>query len=384
MPNVYNEAPWCGAAVRAPQVSASGLRVRQSPADGALRQGGDGLMVSRASWFACILTTTLGAGAALAATSPGVGPDATTSASQRFNAELVDELAKADPRSMALASTLMPLAGNATSAPARSQADLLAEAARRAPDDVLVQWLAALLAPADATLSPAARALLRLESGNGAAWMFALQASANANDADGVTEALRRIGAAARFDTHFADVALAWEVIFRAHPAPWPTIRTAGFHADAQPLTRGIASASALAMPAFQSLIGACKPGDAPLGTERREACIAAGRLMVGHAAERISVALGASMLRSADAPDLAMATQTHDYLQQMYDVVSEPLQNDETAYRRFASDWRETRSETAVIERLLTRAGLPLAPPADWKPVRTERIALRDRQAGQ
>ncbi|SFN53050.1 hypothetical protein SAMN05216289_12835 [Dokdonella immobilis] len=384
MPNVYNEAPWCGAAVRAPQVSASGLRVRQSPADGALRQGGDGLMVSRASWFACILTTTLGAGAALAATSPRVGPDATTSASQRFNAELVDELAKADPRSMALASTLMPLAGNATSAPARSQADLLAEAARRAPDDVLVQWLAALLAPADATLSPAARALLRLEPGNGAAWMFDLQASANANDADGVTEALRRIGAAARFDTHFADVALAWEAIHEAHPAPPPTGNPAGFQIDEQPLIRGIASAAAVAMPALQSLLRACSPGNAPLGGERRKACIAAGRLMVDHSTEQASMAIGTSILEKADAPDRETARRTFDYLQQTYVSAFEFLQTDEAAYRQFAADWRETRSEPAVIGRLFRRAGLPMKPPADWKPLSTESVALRDSSLGR
>ena len=343
------------------------------------------LKISRASWFACILTASLAAGAAVAASRSDAGPDAAAAASIRYNAEFVDEPARADPLSMTLAATLMPVTGEASSAQAASQGDLLAEAARRAPDDVLVQWLAALHAPADAALSPAAQALLRLEPGNGAAWMFALQAAARANDADGVTEALRRIGTAARFDTHFADVALAWEKVFRAHPVPLPAERTAGFQIDEQPLIRGIARATAVAMPAFRLLIRACAPADrVPLGTERREACIAAGRLMVDHSAEQSSRAVGALILDKTDAPDRETASRTYDYLQQTYSAAFASVQTDETAYRQFAADWRETRSETAVIERLLSRAGLPMAPPADWKPVRTDRIALREQSVGR
>lgn len=320
----------------------------------------------------------------MAASRSDAGPDAAAAATSRYNAELVDELARADPLSMALAATLLRVTEEASSAPAASQGDLLAEAARRAPDDVLVQWLAALHAPADAALSPAARALLRLESGNGAAWMFASQAAARANDADGVTEALRRIGTAARFDTHFADVALAWERVFRAHPAPPSAERTAGFQIDEQPLIRGIASATAVAMPAFRPLIRACAPADrVPLGTERREACIAAGRLMVDHSAEQSSRAVGALILDKTDAPDRETARRTYDYLQQTYSAALASVQTDETAYRQFAADWRETRSETAVIERMLARAGLPRTPPADWKPMTSHGVDVLRRSLG-
>jgi hypothetical protein len=291
-------------------------------------------------------------------------------ASLEYNASVVNTLlAKGDPRSLAFAATMLPLLGDAQSTDGKARSDLLAEAVQQGPDDVLVQWLGALYMTPDARTSPAARALLRLEPENGAAWMFPLQAALAANDADGVTGALRHIGAATRFDVHFADFSLAWATFYREHPAPVPQGRPTGFHSDEQPLVAGIASAAAMAMPAFQYLVRACKVNEVPLTTDRREACIAAGRLMFSQSAEQISRGLGVALLRNADAPGHEQARRTVDYLGQMYTQVSESLDSDPAMYQQFESDWQETRSETAVIERTLTRAGVPLVPPADWEP---------------
>jgi hypothetical protein len=304
-----------------------------------------------------------------------------TQARLEYNTELVDALlAQGDPRSMALAATMLPLLGDARSTRYGARSDRLAEAARRAPDDILVQWLGALYSAPGSGLAPAAQALLRLEPENGAVWMFPLQAASKAGDAGGVTEALRHIGAAERFDIHYADFALAWATSLRIHSQPTRQGPAAGFSLEEQPLIQGISLAAALAMPAFQPLVRACKDSEAPLGPERREACIAAGRLMTAHPAEEISRALGASVLRVVGAPGHREATRNFDYLSQMYLAVSEPLETDPRAYQRYEADWREARSETAVIERMLTRAGLPLRPPADWKPAETDEIALRDR----
>ena len=105
---------------------------------------------------------------------------------------------------------------------------------------------------------------------------------------------------------------------------------------------------------------------------------------MVDHSTEQASMAIGTSILEKADAPDRETARWTFDYLQQTYVSAFEFLQTDEAAYRQFAADWRETRSETGVIGRLFRRAGLPMKPPADWKPLSTESVALRDSSLGR
>jgi hypothetical protein len=306
-----------------------------------------------------------------------------TQANLEYNTRVVDALlAQGDPRSMAFAATMLPLLGDAQSSGHETRAKLLAEAVRQAPDDILVQWLGALYATPDANLSAPAQALLRLEPENGASWLFSLQAASKANHADGVTEALRHIGFAERFDTHYADFALAWSTILRNHPQPTRQGPASEFSLEEQPLIQGISHAVALAMPAFQPLIRACKDAGAALAPKRREACIAAGRLMTAHPAEELSRALGVSVLRVVRAPEYRQAARTSDYLSQMYQAAFEPLETDETAYQRFESDWRETRSEAAVIERMLTRDGLPLRPPADWKPAAADEIALRGQPA--
>jgi hypothetical protein len=289
-------------------------------------------------------------------------------ASLDHNTELVDALlAQGDPRSIAFAAAMLPLLGDAQSTLHRAPPDLLAEAARRAPDDILVQWLAALYSAPDEQLSAAGRALLRLEPENGASWLFPLQAASKANDADGVTEALRQIGTAERFDIHYADLALAWATILRNHPQPTRQGPTTGFSLEEQPLIQGVSHAVAFAIPAFQPLIRACKASEAPLASARRATCLAAGTLIVKHHAEQISSAIGISLLRNINAPGFQDAMRTSLYLSQMYSFAFEPLKTDPIAYQRFQADWQETRSETTVIERMLTRAGLPLAPPVDW-----------------
>src|SRR4051812_45942514 len=144
----------------------------------------------------------------------------------------------------------------------------LARAAQSAPNDALVQWLAANNHDSsnadDARIAAAIARLTQLESDNGAVWMLALSHAARNDDAQGVADALARMAASRRFDDHYLDTAHAWFEAYDRHPpaTPLPDVadgrsqRSAGF-------VGAIAKAAAVAMPAYVPLTSSCKSAPA-------------------------------------------------------------------------------------------------------------------------
>lgn len=294
---------------------------------------------------------------------------AAIAAQQEYNAAVIDSLiADGSPRARMLAATSMIYAGQMSSTGAERQRELLNQAVQRAPDDALVQWVAAIYDLPAETVSGPVVALQRIEPDNGAVWLFQLAAASRAEDNTGVTEALARIGASRRFDDHYIDYSLAWLAISPEIPLPEPYA-----HGDEEafaklPLFMAIARAAALALPNYVSPTKACKPVDQPLAIERREACLAVGRLMLTESNTLNSMRIGAALLRLAGAEDAAEVSRNTEYLVQEYSVLSGSALEDPDEFARFQADWLQTRSELQVAKNMLARAGIPLLPPADWK----------------
>lgn len=290
-------------------------------------------------------------------------------AQRQANAMLVDALlAEGTPRALVLAASTARFAAEPSAQDAQWRRDLLHQAAQRAPDDTWVQWVTAINAPPADPLSEAALALQRLEPDNGAVWLFPLQAAALADDSKGVTEALARMGAARKFDDHYSASLSEWLKVFRTHPRP-ELAALMGENAPQQAaLVMAVSYVSAMPMPGLRDQTQACKATAEPLADDRRAACLAAGRLMLNESSTLISMRIGMALLRLAGAEDIDEITRNAEYLSQEYAVLSSSAMEDPAEFARYQADWLQTGSELQAARNLLTRAGVPLLPPADWK----------------
>ncbi len=288
----------------------------------------------------------------------------------RSNAILIDTLlADGKPRALVLAATTSKYPGEDIAKDTERRRTLLYRAAQLAPDDAWVQWVSAVNTPPADTLSEAATALQRLEPDNGAVWLFQLQAASLAHDSKGVTEALARIGAAHKFDDYFVASATEWLKVFHAHPLPEVYALVGENAPERMGLVMAISYASAMSMANYATPTRACKSTGQPLAEDRRAACLAAGRLMLNESTTLISMRIGAALLRLAGAEDTDEITRNAEYFIQEYAVLSNSAFEDAAEFERYQADWLQTRDELQVAKNLLTRAGIPLSPPADWKP---------------
>lgn len=299
--------------------------------------------------------------------SPDTGEAA--AAGQEHNLKLIDALlAEGTPRAMVLAATAMKYIGEQAAMDAKRQHELLSQAVQAAPDDAWIQWIAAVYALPSDTVSEPALALQRLEPDNGAVWLFQLAAASRANDSNGVTDALARIGASPRFNDHFVDYALEWLEFSSKHPLPDSFAMGDEQPSLVLPLVMATSRAAALAMPNYVSPARACKPVDQPLAADRREACIAAGRVMLSESNTLDSMRLGAAMLRTAGADDAAEITRNTDYFTEEYLVLWNAMLGNPEEFKRYQADWVQSRDTIQAARNLFHRAGVPLSPPPDWK----------------
>ena len=289
---------------------------------------------------------------------------------RRSNAVLIDTLlADGTPRALVLAATTSRYLGEDIAKDAERRLELLHQAAQRAPDDAWIQWVTAVNTPPTDSMSEAAMALQRLEPDNGAVWWFQLQVASLTNDSNGVTEALARMGAARKFDDHFVATVSEWLKVFRGHPLP-EVYALVGENAP-QHANFFLAASYGAAMPMvnYATPTRACKSTEQPVAEDRRAACLGAGRLMLNESTTLIAMRIGVALLRLAGAEDIDEITRNTEYFTQEYAVLSNSALEDPAEFERYQADWLQTRSELQVAKNLLTRAGTPLLPPADWKP---------------
>ena len=293
---------------------------------------------------------------------------------QQYNASVFDALlAEGSPRSMVLAATSLTLFGQDAKADQQRKYDLLKRAAQMAPDDAWVQWFAALHADPAENLPESALSLQQLEPDNGAIWLFQLSAATRAKDSAGITDALVRIGASRTFDDHFVAFTLEWLNFFQAHPKLREIIDEASDEVEvapsAIPFVMAISRAAAVAIPSFKDTISACRAGELSVSDERREACLSAGRLIANESKTFLSQMIGIAMLSSSGAEDAAELKRNKDYLTRISIGVSNDQLKDPQEFARYQADFVQTGSEIQAVKNSLTRAGIPLLPPADWKP---------------
>ncbi|MEO7934966.1 MAG: hypothetical protein ABIR27_01790 [Dokdonella sp.] len=287
---------------------------------------------------------------------------------KQYNATLIDLLvAEGTPRSMTLAATAITYGPEGSTKNVEQRRALLARAATMAPDDAWVQWIAAMNLPRSPTLSEPALALQRIEPDNGAAWLLQLAAASEAKDEHGITEALARIGASRHFDEHFGTAMSEWLKVLRAHPMPQLATEESKEASGQMPMIMAVSRAAAISLTNFTSPTQACKSTDQPLAADRREACIAVGRLMLKESKTVMSMQAGAALLRLAGAEEAVEATRNADYFMKKAFDLSRFAMLIPAGLERYQADWLRTGSEVQAMKNQLTQAGIPLLPPKDW-----------------
>ncbi len=266
------------------------------------------------------------------------------------------------PRDRALAASAQARRGDAD-----SSADL-AQAAAAAPDDALVQWLAAVHGGKTTTTDTAIVALVRLEPDNGATWLLASRAAALRADAAGLDVALAGFAASTRFDDHYAGLLHAWLDALRRHPST-PTACDTVAACDRRQSDFLVATAWTVAsvFPSAQPLLEVCT--GAAVGSTRRQQCEAGGRSMLSNAPTLLSATIGYALLDRIGALTAAdeELRRRHDWLSHVLAPVHRDMQPGSADFTAMAADWARLDSEIEVMRRMAQRAGKPLLPPDDW-----------------
>jgi hypothetical protein len=266
-------------------------------------------------------------------------------------------------RSLTLASMVDP------DASANDRARLLQSARALAPADPLVNWLIANNDDDSVHAAVARDTLLRDEPENGATQLLVLK-SVNPDDAEAVDSALGRLAAARYFDDHLGDVVVAWLDQLRAHPEQLSDPPRPGqeeFDKPARELVQAFAYAAAVAMPSYRYLGKACSVERTASSPTRRANCTKSGNLIASRAHSLSSRSLGLAILRALESPGFDEQELAYRYLRTESDRLILRSFTDPRQSAQLKADWRETRSEAEVLERLLRREGKALSPPSEW-----------------
>lgn len=249
------------------------------------------------------------------------------------------------------------------------KAALLQRARAQDPDSPLINWLIALNDKDDARAAEARETLSRVEPTNGALLLVALE-SLDADNGAGMDSTLAHFALAKYYDDHLGDVIGAWLDQFEAHPelAFEPPLEAKHeMDGSAAPLVQAIAYGASVAMPGYQILLRACSKESIALAPQRSESCIGIGNLVANHSSSLISRVIGISILEKADPMLAAQPQRLFRYLATEGNELFEHSLSAPSEVAQLLIDWRQTRSEIAVLQRLLQRAGKPLSPPASW-----------------
>lgn len=280
-----------------------------------------------------------------------------------------------DPRDLAMVTLTGFLDFDSGSQQVQRHEALRARAIRAAPDDVLVQWMASRATNGSAAAAAATKRLQHLEPENAVVWLDELRAAAQRKDNHGVDLALRKMSSASRFDLHYSELIKAVsETYLRFPETPYATAM-AGTHDEPfspeyMSLTQAASVTAAVALPAFQDFINACRA--APQQTFVRAAdCARVGRTMVAHSDTLIGNRFGYVLLRVSRTftADDVLAARDDDWVDEKFHTPSTEEFDAESAKASIAyqKDWIETGNELEAMRHKLARAGVALTPPSDW-----------------
>lgn len=255
------------------------------------------------------------------------------------------------------------------------ETDALKHAAEDAPDDVLVQWLVANDYRRDSTdcvamAQAAARRLVKLESDNGAAWVLVLDLAYQRDDHAAVSEALANIAASDRFDLHFGDLLHAWMAVYDRYPPDEDISSVSREEGFSGSFVTAMASVSAMALPAFQSLIKICK--DESASADIRASCLGAGHLMLHEGKTLVARDIGFVLLRNLgndvlSGADLALHCDRNWYSWQGAAHAMGSSEANRQWNAAFEAAWRDQSSEIVAIQHVLKQLGISSEPPPGW-----------------
>ena len=216
--------------------------------------------------------------AALATTAPGVKSASPADKFQVWRNEAVRALAaRNDANSVATAAALSFTSSFATPAAAPTALQLIARASDMAPESAAIGWLhLQLCATAPACDSRDAATVLRwVDADNAAAWLAELSTAQKDKDTVEVERVLGDMARGTRFDLYYNQIMV---MMFDAlsgvrHQLPGGVVAS-----DTARLTALAGVANAEIIPAFSSLIDACR--EATPRSERREDCVKLAKIM--------------------------------------------------------------------------------------------------------
>lgn len=306
---------------------------------------------------------------------------------QSYQSAIADALIASNrPRDWALAANMLLFSDSSSGQTRSDRGELLERAARDAPDDVLVQWMAALehVGASGSVAIPAQdesiQALIRLQPDNAASWMMGLALALKRNDPTLAENAIAHMASSVRYDDHFADTLHAWLDVTDRFPLPNSALALS-FKQDAPDasqetlqsiagFTSALAQAAAMAATGYQSLSTYCKPGKDNNGHWPRDAyCEDTGRLMLDKGKTLIARLIGFAVLRNLNritATDQQERNNLNWYMDRMLEASGYKSMHS-AAIEAYQADWRNLDDEIAVIKRALRRAGLPDAAPTGW-----------------
>jgi hypothetical protein len=216
--------------------------------------------------------------AALATTAPGAKSASQADKFQVWRNEAVRALAaRADANSVATAAALSFTSSFAAPAAAPTALQLIARASDLAPESAAIGWLhLQLCAAAPACGSRDAATVLRwVDADNAAAWLADLSTAQKDKDTVEVERVLADMARGTRFDLYYNQIMV---MMFDALAGVRQQLPGGVVASDTARLTALAGVANAEIIPAFSSLIDACR--EAAPKSERREDCLRLAKIM--------------------------------------------------------------------------------------------------------
>lgn len=322
--------------------------------------------------------------------------DMTPTDYRQMQRDLYDALrASPSPRQQALAGRLYLGDDDTPSALRPKREDVVAQAARTAPQDAFVQWMAAdtgnyTSSQCGPTRWPVAEVanLVRLEPGNAGALQYAVALAQVKHDDDALDAALARMASATRADDHLGDEIAEWRAAYTAHPGGnLSAMLWSEASAGERALLGALQQTGYRSTPTENALEAACKPdGDSERTWQRLGWCVDAGMLLARKGSSFALRETGLEMLTAAGATpaDLADLQRQHDWLAAN---AANPMRNADAFHDSPAdvvSDWRDAKSEIAATTHRLARLGKPATPPAGWDAKRQEAEQAAEEDTGE
>lgn len=255
---------------------------------------------------------------------------------------------------------------------------LLRKAAAAAPGDRLVQ---ALWATTSASVHCGRRttcgdrnALARLDPSNGAAWVIVVTGAWRAGNTRVADAAIARLAGSDRYNEHYGEAIGAWREVFAHHPPQQGAVANAATDAKyALDLARD--EAAATAVPDTTALLDACsRTRAAKAGAAHFRTCGRVGRLLMDRAQTLAGRAAGVAVLRAAGegSKDDDERIRTVLWQSEQMVKVEAALAADPVGLQNYLNMVQANDSEMAAIRYELRIFGIPITPPAQWRPAPT------------